>query len=160
MDPTDPASPLTLFYSWQALALAAVVSGLMQSVKAGIETHLERRSGTGASGRDLRQGNARLNDVVLPAAPLVLGAVVAAVVPVRPEALVEYASHQGGRAFLVYALWGAVVGQFSDYLYQRFKKFLPATPGSRASTPPAAPASPEPPAAPPPPAPPAAPPVG
>lgn len=138
MNPNAP-SPLEIFYGWQAILLAAAVSGLTQIAKKALERRLALRSTTGQSGEDLRQQNWLINDIALPLVPLVLGAVLGAVVPAHPEVLVAY-TRGTGREWLVYAMWGAGVGQFSDYLYTRLKRVMAAAAGARVSNPPAAPA--------------------
>mgnify|MGYP003423595745 CR=1 FL=1 len=72
-------SPLEIFYGWQAILLAAVVSGLTQIAKKALERRLAIHSTTGQSGEDLRQKSWLLNDLALPLVPLTLGAVLGAV---------------------------------------------------------------------------------
>ena len=82
--------------------------------------------------------NEVLDRAVLPLVPLLSGSLIAAFIPIRPEALVQYVTQHSGGSRLAYAMWGAAIGQFSDYLYQRFKKMLPAQP-SGGSNPPSPP---------------------
>jgi hypothetical protein len=120
-------NPLDILYAWQSALLAIVIVGLTQAVKAGIEAYLAlKHAGTTKTGRELRGEVAGIDRAVLPLVPLLSGAILGAFVPMRPEVLVHYVNEHGGGSRLAYAMWGAAIGQFSDYLYQRFKKMLPA----------------------------------
>lgn len=114
--------PLALFYSLESVLLALAVSGLTQVVKGAIPR------------------GPRVDKVLLPLVPILLGAVLAVIVPFRPATLASYAS-ASPRGWMVYALWGMTVGQFADYLYQRARRFI--NPSARPSVPPAAPEVPE-----------------
>lgn len=132
-------NPLDILYAWQSALLAVVIVGLTQGVKAGIEAYLVlKNAGTTKTGRELRKEISVLDRAILPLVPLVSGALMGAFVPVRPEVLVQYVNEHGGGSRLAYAMWGAAIGQFSDYLYQRFKRMLPAQPATP-STPPSPP---------------------
>lgn len=132
-------NPLDILYAWQSALLAVVIVGLTQAVKAGIEAYLLiKNAGTTKTGKELRGEVAVIDRAVLPLVPLVSGALMGAFVPVRPEVLVQYVTEHGGGSRLAYAMWGAAIGQFSDYLYQRFKRMLPAQPATP-SIPPASP---------------------
>lgn len=122
-------NPLDILYAWQSALLAVVIVGITQGVKAGIEAYLVlKNQGTTKTGRELRKEISVLDRAVLPLVPLVSGALMGAFIPVRPEVLVQYVTEHGGGSRLAYAMWGAAIGQFSDYLYQRFKRMLPAQP--------------------------------
>ncbi len=110
--------PLALFYSLESVLLALAVSGLTQVAK-------------GA----LPRGE-RTDKVLLPLVPILLGALLAVLVPFRPATLADYAG-SSPRGWMVYALWGMTVGQFADYLYQRARRFI--NPSARPSVPPAEP---------------------
>ena len=145
-------NPLDILYAWQSALLAVVIVGLTQAVKAGIEAYLVlKNAGTPKTGKELRGEVAVIDRAVLPLVPLVSGAIMGAFVPMRPEVLVQYVTEHGGGSRLAYAMWGAAIGQFSDYLYQRFKRMLPAQPpappvatGTYSVTPPAEEAAPAP----------------
>jgi hypothetical protein len=138
-------NPLDILYAWQSALLAVVIVGLTQGVKAGIEAYLVlKNAGTTKTGRELRKEISVLDRAILPLVPLVSGALMGAFVPVRPEVLVQYVNEHGGGSRLAFAMWGAAIGQFSDYLYQRFKRMLPAQPATSSNPP--APPSEEPPA--------------
>ena len=132
-------NPLDILYAWQSALLAVVIVGITQGVKAGIEAYLLiKNAGTTKTGKELRKEISVLDRAILPLVPLVSGALIGAFVPLRPEVLVQYVNEHGGGSRLAFAMWGAAIGQFSDYLYQRFKRMLPAQPATP-STPPATP---------------------
>lgn len=145
-------NPIDVFYSWQSLLLAVGVSGIVQAVKTGIDTVYgtspARRSSDapGAKahhvGKELRKSNALLTRGLLPLLPILIGALLAVFVPLRPDILTTYAEGKGGGMdWKIYALWGAAIGQFADYIYQQIKRNLPGRFGSNGSSlPPAAPA--------------------
>lgn len=131
-------NPLDILYAWQSALLAVVIVGITQGVKAGIEAYLVLKNvGTTKTGKELRGEITLIDRAILPLVPLVSGSLLGAFVPVRPEALVDYVVHQGHGSRLAYAMWGAAIGQFSDYLYQRFKRMLPAQPTGTSNPPPA-----------------------
>ena len=114
--------PLALFYSLESILLALSVAGLTQIVKGTIPR------------------GPKVDRIVLPMIPILLGAVLAVVVPIRPTVLVAWAGvHKHG--WTVYALWGIAIGQFADYLYQRVKRVLDATPVVPPTTPATPPAA-------------------
>jgi hypothetical protein len=131
-------NPLDIVYAWQSALLAVVIVGLTQGAKAGIEAYLLlKNKGTTKTGKELRGEVAILDRAILPLVPLVSGALMGAFVPMRPEVLVQYVTEHGNGSRLAYAMWGAAIGQFSDYLYQRFKRMLPAQPSGTSKPPPA-----------------------
>lgn len=103
-------NPLDMFYSWQSVVMAAVVAGATQVFKTTL---------TGAVAPAVAR-HPLVKQVVVPAFPPVLGVILSVLVPVHPEALDAFVRAQGGGVG-VYALWGAALGVFSDYLYQRVK---------------------------------------
>ncbi len=145
-------NPIDVFYSWQSLLLAVAVSGIVQAVKTGIDTVYgtspARRStdlpGVKAHhvGKELRKSNALITRGLLPLLPILVGALLATLVPLRPDILTNYAEDKsGGRDWTIYALWGAAIGQFADYIYQQIKRNLPGRFGSNGSSlPPSSPA--------------------
>ena len=72
-----------MLYCWQALLLAVVVNALSQGVKVGIDQAFK--------GKENRQKNGWVSNFLLPGVPLVLGAVMGAVIPIQPDRLVEFA---------------------------------------------------------------------
>lgn len=144
-------NPIDVFYSWQSLLLAVAVSGIVQAVKTGIDTVYgtspARRSTDLPSvkahhvGKEIRKSNALITRGLLPLLPILIGAVLAMLVPLRPDILTAYAEGKGGgRDWSIYALWGAAIGQFADYIYQQIKRNLPGRFGSNGSLPPSSPA--------------------
>ena len=135
-------NPVEILYAWQGFLLAAVIVGLTQSYKAGIGAVLTyRNKGSGKTGTELRAEIAMLDSVLLPLFPLMMGAFIGAVVPLRPDVLTAYTAGHPSGAWTVYAIWGAAVGQFADYIYQRGKRlFASSLPSGRASSNPPAPA--------------------
>lgn len=114
-------TPLDLLYSWQSLFLAVVIATMTQSFKHLVESLIERYSG--GDGRAKRKASIA-NVTLFPMFPLILGGVIGRFFPIRPEYLVRYVN-ENHTSLAVYAMWGASIGQFSDYLYQRSKAFLP-----------------------------------
>ena len=110
---------LDLLYSWQSLFLAVIIATMTQSFKRLVETLIDK----GHGGGEARRKASVLNTVLLPLFPLSLGALCGWLLPLRPEHLVQYVAETHSSS-LVYVMWGASVGQFADYLYQRGKKFL------------------------------------
>ena len=114
-------TPLDLLYSWQSLFLAVVIATMTQSFKHLVEGLIERYSG--GDGRAKRKASIA-NVTLFPMFPLLLGGLIGRFFPIRPEYLVRYVN-ENHTSMAVYAMWGASIGQFSDYLYQRSKAFLP-----------------------------------
>jgi hypothetical protein len=138
-------NPIDILYAWQSALLAAVIVGLTQAFKAGIEAWLTfRNNGTTKTGKELRGEITLIDRALLPLFPLVMGAMMAAFIPIRPEALTQYVTEHGHGSRWAYAMWGAAVGQFADYLYQRVKRLLPQDRASTASDPQVAPDAPAP----------------
>lgn len=125
-------NPLEIFYCWQTLAMASVIVGLTQSFKAGIEAFLTyrnvnaQRGGPGVvlSGKELRAQVKMLDNVLLPLFPLMAGACLAAMVPIRPDVLTQYVSQVAPGSHSAFALWGAAVGQFADYIFTKAKRAM------------------------------------
>ena len=144
-------NPLDALYSWQTALLAIVIVGLTQSFKAGLDSVLVfrgRNSDVSKTGKELRAEIRTVNSILLPLFPIVLGALIGSLVPVRPDQLVSYVKLHAEGSITPYALWGAAVGQFSDYLYTRVKNLFPKTaitpPTSSVPSAPVSPVSPDP----------------
>jgi len=106
--------PLEVLYCWQSCLLAVGVASSTHGVKALLDVLV--------GGKAARKKRIVINRLVLPATPIVLGAVGAVVVPLHPEALIAYASLHGlvgVKLMLVNAGYGAAVGQFADYMWHR-----------------------------------------
>jgi hypothetical protein len=107
--------PLSVLYCWQSVLLAIGVSALSHGFKALLDVAV--------GGQERRRRHLILHRLVLPATPIILGAVGAVVVPLHPEALIAYVQLHaltGVQAALVHAGYGAAVGQFADYVWHRF----------------------------------------
>jgi hypothetical protein len=107
-----------MFIGWQALVIAAIASPVAQLVKKILDVTMTK---------ERRKGNKWISKVALPMVPIVIGAVAAAFIPVRPEALIEYVGEHakdGWQQLLAYGAWGAACGQFADYLYSKLKDFV------------------------------------
>lgn len=142
--------PLELMYSWQALLCAAAAFGVTQIVKRIIDVVYEKKlveserkkirqkakeqgvyraapkDKEPTDGQLKRRVNPVVNRIVLPVVPVVIGAVYAVGVPLRPEVLIEYVeSHLSGAwPYMGYAGWGAACGQFSTMLFDKLKDML------------------------------------
>lgn len=110
--------PLQLIYSWQAIMIAAVASGLTQLAKTIMDIWV---------GKDKRQNSVVLTRIALPIMPIAFGALSALIIPVRPDFLTQYveAHTTGTGALITYAIWGgAICGQFADYVFSKFKDLV------------------------------------
>jgi hypothetical protein len=126
-------SPLDAIYCWQALLIAVLASGstqLLKKISDILRGIVEDSDGNvdiwEAIGKELRRDAVIWNKIVMPSAVVFFGAFWAALLPVRPEALIEYTvTHAPGwRSYLVYAGWGAACGQFADYGFSKLKELL------------------------------------
>lgn len=118
---------IEVLFTWQALMLAVIVTGCTYGVKALLDVV--------AGGTEKRKKNVFLTRLLLPAVPVVLGALGGAFIPIQPQVLIDYATERGVDLWAVGAPWGFVIGIFSDYLYSKiFKRIvkLPA-PGEKAN---------------------------
>lgn len=112
-----------IFLGWEAVIVVIVVVNLTGAAKGAIDWLVG-----GEAARDARPWLRW----VLKVLPPIVGALVAAVVPVRPAVIIEYAKDQdlsiwGMRA--VYGGWGLVLGTFATTAYSRAKAFLRARTG-------------------------------
>ncbi len=131
-------NPVEILYSWQALLVAITAAGLTQLIKTIYDIVVgqmaaKRAAAAGTKpmkmGKAKRQSNPWLNRIVFPIVPIVLGALIGAFVPLRPEVLVEYVGAHVEHWFWqhsVYALWGAACGQFADYVFSKAKAMVRA----------------------------------
>lgn len=149
MDTTTTGSdlgPLSIFLCWQSGVLALLIAILTHGVKALIDYKL--------GGKDARQERMFFNSLVLPATPILLGAVAGMFIPLWPDVLGDYLKAHalvGWHAKMVLAAYGAVVGQFSSYVWDRYSSIAEGMKAkAEAAQAPAAPAAvPPPPAIPP-----------
>jgi len=108
----DEVGPLQILYSWQSLLLAIAITIGTQGVKRLVDSFM--------GGTDTRKQRRYMSTVVLPAVPLALGTLAGMFVPLRPELLMEYVRTHDVSMYWVGGAYGLAVGQFADYLYQRF----------------------------------------
>lgn len=129
-------NPIEILYSWQAILIAVAATGITQLIKTVVDITVGKKALSrlqaaapdlvldmppGAVGKEKRQDNVWINRLLLPMAPIAVGAVFAVVVPARPDVIVAYvtAHEVGWTQYLIYAAWGAACGQFSSYVYDR-----------------------------------------
>lgn len=128
-------NPLDLLYSWQAVLIAIAATGVTQLIKTVLDVvwgHKDAQPTPTVKdakkvGEARRKRSLIVNRLVLPMAPIWTGALMASVIPIRPEALVEYITAQhieGWGRILVFAAWGAACGQFADYGFSKVKAAL------------------------------------
>lgn len=131
----EELGPLSLMYSWQALICATACVGITQMIKTIIDImylpKVEDQPGGPhrSAAKEKRKENLWVTRVTLPVIPVLVGAVWAAVVPLRPDVLVEYVKAeelQGLWMVLAYGGWGGACGQFSTMLHSKLKDLLHA----------------------------------
>lgn len=108
--------PLGVLICWQSLLLAFLVATLTHGVKSALDYNIK-------GGKEERQKKIFINRIVLPATPIILGSIVAVVVPLHPEALLQYITDHGiagGKKWAIMVAYGACLGQFSDYVWHRY----------------------------------------
>lgn len=111
--------PLGVLYSWQSCVVAFLITTFTHGIKALIDYKM--------GGKESRQESLFLNSILLPATPILLGALIGSVLPLRPEALMNYMIEhniQGWSAHLVFAGYGMAVGQFSTYVWDRYSSLI------------------------------------
>lgn len=112
--------PLEVLLCWQTIVFAFVVVAATHGVKAVIDAIRESKAPGTPRGIILQR-------VVLPAVPLVVGALLAPVLPMYPDVLHDYiATHAftGFNKVAVLAAYGLCVGQFSAYLWDRYSGLM------------------------------------
>ena len=128
-------NPLDLLYSWQAVLVAIAATGVTQLIKTAVDVVWGHKDATPTPtvqdakrvGEQRRKRSLIINRLVLPMAPIWTGALMAALIPVRPEAIVEDVTAQHIEGFsrtLVFSAWGAACGQFADYGFSKVKAAL------------------------------------
>ena len=109
--------PVEILYNWQSVLLAVAVSALVQGVKRSLDIAI--------GGTTKRKSLRWVTEVLLPLLPLFIGSVGAIIVPLRPDQLTAYVTeHTSVKPWVAFGAWGAAVGQFSDYLYQRVRSVM------------------------------------
>jgi ABC-type molybdate transport system permease subunit len=148
-------NPLELLYSWHGILIACMVVGLTQLLKSSLdvawgkfdETPTPTMGEARKVGEELRRKNVILNRVIMPVAPLVIGFLLAILIPVHPEVLIEYVNEHVAKTwqhYMIFGAWGAACGSFADYTFSKAKGVFGDVVSSRrsreTSPPPAAPA--------------------
>jgi hypothetical protein len=114
----EDLGPIAILYNWQSVVMAASVAVLTSIAKRALDIAI--------GGEEKRKQHPWLSGIALPLVPLLLGALFGAFIPIHPDALDNYvdaysvkhaAAHL--RPWLVFSAWGAAVGVFADYIYQR-----------------------------------------
>jgi hypothetical protein len=151
------SNPVEIMYSWQALVIAGIASGLTQFVKTAIDLALGNKKtearrpslprmagnrvpallppptikGAIQEGKQHRSHIKWLDGFLLPALPPLFGFIVAAVLPVYPEALQVYIDLMTekqvlavGMAWTITGPWGAACGQLADYVVSKAKRTM------------------------------------
>lgn len=116
----DELGPLSMMYSWQSLLCATAAVSM---------TTLLKRILDASMGDKKRKSNKWITQVLLPSIPVLIGALYAMLIPLRPEALMAYADLHLDSWYwelLGYGGWGAACGQFSSFLHGKTKDFLEA----------------------------------
>ena len=61
----------------------------------------------------------------MPIIPPLLGFIIGVFLPIHPEVLITYVLTQSYSSWItIYGSWGAVVGQFADYIYSKLTKVV------------------------------------
>jgi hypothetical protein len=107
-------SPIDAFVAWQAFVLAVIVAVVTTGIKTVINLVMK--------GEAKRKKNKWITQIILPMLPIVFGVIGGIFIPLRPDVVVQYVSEHHVSAWSVFGAWGAVIGVFADYLYQRVKK--------------------------------------
>lgn len=110
----DDFNPMEIAYSWESLFLSVIVYTITKSIKEIVKI---------VAVKD-RSKEIWFKNVVMPVLPLVIGSLSAVLFPFKPQAILRYSEVNEVNKWLVYAGYGAVVGQFADYMHHRIKDVL------------------------------------
>lgn len=108
--------PLNVLICWQSLLLCLCVATATHGVKTLIDYCIN-------GGKEARRRKIFINRIVLPATPIIIGSLVAVLVPLHPEALLTYITEHalvGSKKIAIMIAYGSCLGQFSDYVWHRF----------------------------------------
>ncbi len=128
-------NPFDLLLSWQAILHIALVIALTQGFKALFDYKLGKNEtveflgfrATRATGADMRRAHPIAGQVFMTAVPLLLGILLALVLPARPQVLETFVALRYVPKLVSYAAWGAIIGAAAEYLFDRFHEFRRAS---------------------------------
>lgn len=133
--------PLAIFFGWQALLVALVASSFTELAKRVINVLLAVKDDNDGRlttleriGDELRRETVFINTILLPALPLVFGAFGAWALP-HPEEMIEYMRTHAlpvWKQHAAYAVWGAMCGLISGWLFDRLHTTIGAVAAKRA----------------------------
>lgn len=104
-------------FSIQTLIMCFATFALVQIVKIGLDR---------AVGKEKRKGSFTHDAMFVGfLLPLSVGTLISVLAPVHPPSLLEYARTEfEGREWIVFVLWGMVIGQVTDYVVTKWKRVL------------------------------------
>lgn len=134
---------LAIFLGWQAFLVALVSSAFTELSKRVINILLAVKNDNDGRltmlervGDDLRRETVFINTILMPALPLVFGALGAWVLP-HPEEMILYMKTHTmpmWKMHAAYAVWGAMCGQFSGWLFDRLRSTICAVIAKKTGT--------------------------
>ena len=118
--------PLNVLICWQSILLAIVTALISHAIKTVIDISIGYKAGTtdeskAKTGRAIRKDNPYLTRLVIPAIPLIVGAILSIIIPMKPDFLVKYTTGVK-HSWSIIICYGAMCGVMADYFYQHFKK--------------------------------------
>lgn len=135
--------PLAIFLGWQALLVALVASAFTELTKRVINILLAVKDDNDGRitmleriGDEIRRETVFINTILLPALPLVYGAFAAGALP-HPEEMIVYMKTHAmplWKTHAAYAVWGAMCGQFSGWLFDRLRTTISAVIAKKTGT--------------------------
>lgn len=127
-------NPIEILWCWQALLVALVAAGMTQFVKTAVDIFWGKVAPETTTslkdmaeiGKGRRKANIALNRLIFPSLPVQIGALLAALAPIRPDVLTEFVAKNpaGWNNYIIYAAWGATCGMFSSYVFDKAKALL------------------------------------
>jgi hypothetical protein len=132
---------LTIFLGWQALLVALVASAFTELTKRVINILLAVKDDSDGRltmleriGDEIRRETVFINTILMPALPLLFGALGAWALP-HPEEMIEYMKAHAlpsWKMHAAYAVWGAICGLFSGWLFDRLRTTIMAVAAKKA----------------------------
>lgn len=126
------ANPLDLLYSWQGIMVAIAATGVTQLLKTVLDIvwgQVDPKSTPTVKdaarwGATMRRRSLIVNRLVLPMFPILVGFIMALIIPIHPDVLIQYVdtNHiEGFGRHMVFGAWGAACGQFASYTFDKVK---------------------------------------